>query len=146
MQVIKFLYQKENNYNQQIQTLQEYDHSENESYWSGIQATLEKNKRDTTLLKNKIVEAVLAFEKDLFIKVKKIVMYKLNYDFTLMHKKKSNYILALHDTVYEGKSIDLINTQKEYQNIVIKLMIWDGIKSAKDFTELMAYLELYKKI
>lgn len=89
MQVVNFLYQKEQQYTQEVTTLDQYDHSQDPTYRSKLRQSLIQNQNNTRLLRQKFLTTVASFEQDLFTKVKKIIIYKLNVQFiNLVHQQK----------------------------------------------------------
>lgn len=146
MNVVKFLHEKEQAYNQQIRTLEDYDHSEEPLYRSKLSYSLHNNYNHTKSLREAIVSKVEQFEKDLFINVKKVVLYKLNTEFIKLNNQKKYTDKVLHTMISQWKSIDLISTQQLYQDYLIKLTLRKGMQDTEDFATLMAYLQLYKKI
>lgn len=146
MHVVNFLYEKEQTYLQQIDTLADYDHSENTWYRWDISISLQQNYKNVKNLRESIISKVEKFEKNLFVSVKKVILYKLNAEFVKLDSQKKSTDKLLQTMITQWKSVDLVATQSLYQQYLIKLALWQGIQSSNDFATLMAYLQLYKKI
>lgn len=146
MQVVNFLYQKEQQYTQEVTTLDQYDHSQDPTYRSKLRQSLIQNQNNTRLLRQKFLTTVASFEQDLFTKVKKIIIYKLNVQFiNLVHQQKL-IEQKITTMIHQWNTHDVVKIQQTHQQYLIKLMIRNGIKNAENFATLMAYLQLYKTL
>lgn len=145
MHVVNFLYEKEQGYKQQIDTLTDYDQTQDQDYRSDISQTLHANLEQSSKLRQAIISKVQLFESQLFVSVKKVILYKLGPEFSKLHTHKNDIQYTIKTSVQQGKIQNLPSMQAQYQKYVTKLALWQGIQSTNDFATLMAYLQLYKE-
>lgn len=134
-------------YEENIKNANEYiSQNEDIKYWINIRDKLESDKKNVQIIKENIIQYMDNFEKEFFVKIKKMLSFHLIKDEQKLSKtlkfKKETYKNGIlnWDVITMKESIEKIDETN------IKISLIEKMLSSENFESLIPYLRYYLEI